>query len=351
VDSDERRSADHVSTADGGTTAIVPHVYLAKQLTNRWRFGFGFNAPYGLGTNYGETWIGRYHATETRLSVFNLNPSFAVRLGGGVSAGFGLDMQRSTATLGNMIDFGSLGAALDFPLTPQGHDGRVEFKGFDWATGWNAGVLWKVGADARLGASFRSRIDHTLDGTADFTVPPEAVLFTQGGRLFADGKAHVTLPMPSELSVSASGRLTDAWTLLGDVTWTKWSVFKALRVEFDNPLQPPVQQDASWDDSIRLAAGARARLGRQWVVNTGIGYETTPVPDATRTPRLPERNHTWVSGSLSYATRGRWSFDVHVSHLLTPDAPVRLMEPTAGALAGSVHWRLSVIGFGAVVTF
>ena len=180
---------------DGGTTAVVPHIYLAKGLSDRWRFGFGFNAPYGLGTNYGEDWIGRYHATETRLSVFNLNPTVAVRLNDRVSAGFGLDFQRSTATIANMIDFGSIGAAFGLPLTPQGHDGRVQFKGFDWAAGWNAGLLYQCGRE-RIGASFRSRIDHALRGEADFTVPVAAAALTQGGQLFADSQAEVVLPMP-----------------------------------------------------------------------------------------------------------------------------------------------------------
>ena len=130
------------ATPGGGATALVPHIYLAKGLSDRWRFGFGFNAPYGLGTNYGETWIGRYHATETRLSVFNLNPTVAVRLNDHVSAAFGLDVQRSTTSIANMIDFGSVGAAFGLPLTPQEHDGRVLFKGYDWAAGWNAGLLY-----------------------------------------------------------------------------------------------------------------------------------------------------------------------------------------------------------------
>ena len=91
---------------DGGRTAVVPHVYIVRRIGSRWRAGFGFNAPFGLGTDYGETWVGRYHATETTLTVFNMNPSVAVRLNDRVSIGGGFDLQRSTGTLANMIDFG-----------------------------------------------------------------------------------------------------------------------------------------------------------------------------------------------------------------------------------------------------
>ncbi len=243
------------SSRNGGRFAAVPHVYLAAALTERWRFGFGFNAPYGLGTNYGETWVGRYHATETTLTVFNLNPAVAVRLNDRVSLGFGLDLQHSQATLANMIDFGSLGAAVGLPLTPQGQDGRVEFKGNDWAAGFNAGVRWQAARRTALGAAYQSRIEHELRGPADFTVPPAAAPLTAGGRVFSDTEAEVKLPMPNELSVSASHDLNDVWTLLGDATWTQWSDFKQLGVTFENALQPA--------DS---AAGGLARFSssRSW---------------------------------------------------------------------------------------
>ena len=190
------------ATPDGGTTAVVPHVYLVKRLDPRWRVGFGFNAPFGLGTNYGENWIGRYHATETTLRVFNLNPSIAVRLSDQWSVGLGLDIQRSTATLANMIDFGSIGAAVGLPLTPQGSDGKVEFTGSDWAAGFDVSAWGDLAEDLRVGAVYRSQIDHGLKGTADFEVPDEAAPLTGGGLLF-DG-------------LGGAGRAADAPRAVGE---------------------------------------------------------------------------------------------------------------------------------------
>jgi long-chain fatty acid transport protein len=339
------------ASPDGGTTAAVPHVYLVKRLNARWRLGFGFNAPYGLGTNYGETWVGRYHATETTLTVFNLNPSLAVRLNDRVSLGFGLDVQRSTATLANMIDFGSVGAALGLPLAPQGHDGKVEFKGSDWAAGFDVSVWAGLTEDMRLGVAYRSQIDHTLSGTADFTVPSEAAALTAGGVLFADTGARTILPMPHELSISASHQPDDEWLLLGDFTWTRWSVFRQLLLVFDNTAQLPVRQAADWDDGIRLAIGARRRIDARWSVRAGLAYETVPVPDETRTPRLPEDDNTWLSAGATYASAGRWSLDFYFSHLITPDAPLLVRDPAAGQLDGTVHWRLNVFGAAINVGF
>jgi len=48
------------STANGGRTSPVPHLYVVRKINDRVWTGFGFNAPYGLGSDYGETWAGRY---------------------------------------------------------------------------------------------------------------------------------------------------------------------------------------------------------------------------------------------------------------------------------------------------
>jgi long-chain fatty acid transport protein len=344
------QSLKGATTRDGGMTAVVPHLYLAKRLNARWWAGFGFNAPYGLGTNYGESWVGRYFATETTLRVFNLNPAFAVRPTPRVAIGFGLDVQRSTATLANMIDFGSIGAAFGLPLAPQAHDGRIQFTGGDWAAGVDLSVAWDAARDTRVGAAYRSRVDHTLAGHADFTVPPEARPLTAGG-LFANTGAQTVLPMPTELSLSASRALQDGWLLLGDVTWTGWSRFQELRVTFDNPSQTDVRQPAAWNDSIRFAGGARKAVAARWTLSGGAGYETTPVPDSTRNARLPEENHAWFSVGAAYQRSEARHFDVYYSHLVTPNAAIRLADPSAGLLAGSVHWRLNVLGASAVFRF
>ena len=76
--------------AEGGQAAVVPHGYVVWRLSDRWSVGGGFNAPYGLGNDYGEAWTGRYFATKSLLRVFNINPVMAVKLGHQLSLGAGL---------------------------------------------------------------------------------------------------------------------------------------------------------------------------------------------------------------------------------------------------------------------
>ena len=333
-------------SADGGRSAAVPQFYLARKVNERWWMGVGFNAPYGLGNDYGETWVGRYHATLSELTVFNVNPAVAVKLTDRVSLGFGLDLQHSDATLSNMIDFGSFGAALGLPLAPQQHDGRIELEASDWGVGYDLSVAWTISRRARLGATFRSKVEHNLEGTADFTVPSEALLLTGGGVLFTDTSAATVLPMPHELSVSAAYDLAAKWVLVGDVTWSDWSQFQELVVTFENAAQPPIAQEALFDDSVRTAVGVVFKASDSWVIRAGALYETSPVPDATRTPRLPEGNHSGFSAGGTYRLGRRVDLDFSFSHLIPHDAPIALDDPAAGQLTGSVRWRLDILAVG-----
>jgi long-chain fatty acid transport protein len=338
-------------TANGGRTSVVPHVYTVRKINDRMWAGFGFNAPYGLGSDYGETWAGRYHATKTELAVLDLNPALAVKANEYVSLGFGLDVQRSDTRLGNMIDFGSFGAVQGLPLTPQRHDGSIELKAGDWAVGYDLSLALTAGAKTRAGVTYRSQIEHTVAGTAHFTVPTEAAALTAGGALFKDTPASAVLPMPRELSMSASCELGPKWVLVGDVTWTDWSRFERLVVTFENPAQPALMQEARFDDSWRGAVGVIYRTTGRWELRAGGLYETTPVPDALRTPRLPEVNNTGVSGGGSYRMSERWEFDFSFSHLMPHEAPIVLEDAAAGRLTGKVRWRLDIMAMAINVRF
>ena len=193
-------------------------------------------------------------------------------------------------------------------------------------------------------STYRSRIEHTLEGTAHFAVPASAAPLTAGGVLFKDTSVTFVLPMPHEVSASASVELGPTSTLVGDVTWTDWSRFQQLALAFGNPLQPQLTQRADFTNSLRGALGVIFRpSGGVWEFRTGTLYETTPVPDATRTPRLPEANNFGVSVGASHRLGERSAFDVSFSHLIPHDAPIQLQDPAAGQLTGSVHWRLDIL--------
>ncbi|MEO7135937.1 MAG: outer membrane protein transport protein [Vicinamibacterales bacterium] len=337
------------ASRNGGKTTLipVPHFYGVIKLNDSWRVGLGFNAPYGLSDDYGSEWAGRYHATESTLEVVNLTTTLAYKVNERLSLGGGIDVQHSNATLSNRIDFGSLAVATGVPLVPQGHDGGIVLNASDWAFGFNLSTTLQATGRLRMAATYRSAIVHTLRGTAEFEVPASAAFFRAAGAFTTSG-ATATLPMPRELSGSAALDLsTDKkWVLVGDYTWTDWSQFKLLQVSFDNPAQPAISQRADYRDSNHGGVGLIFRATGSLTIRGGGLYERTPVPDATRTPRLPEEDNLAVTVGGTYRVNPTWDLDFSLSHLIPHDAEIRLADPVIGTLNGTVGWKTTAIAVG-----
>ena len=198
-------------TTDAGKVVVVPSFYAVRRMGDAVWAGIGFNTPFGLGTNYDESWRGRYQATETTLLVYNLNPSIGWRLDDHWSVGGGVDVQYSRGVFSEMIDFGSFGAASGLGLAPQQDDGKVRIGGTAWAVGFDLGTLWKPCASTKIGLAFHSKTVHDISGSAHFRVPEDAAPLTGNGAVFRNTNADAPLPMPASVSLSADQVVSVAW--------------------------------------------------------------------------------------------------------------------------------------------
>ncbi len=348
---------------DGGETAVTPNLYLTRRINDRLTLGLGISAPFGLATDYNDTWVGRYYALRSELKTVNLNPSIAYRLNEHLSIGAGLSAEYIKAKLSNAIDFGTLDAVGFFAplgltrgqlrLVPQMADGFASMEGDDWSAGFNLGLLYEKDKDTRVGVSYRSRIKHTLTGTVDFSNVPAGLAATP---LFKNGGISADITLPDVLSVSMAHRITPAWTVMGDVTWTHWSLFNELRVRFDNPYQPDSVTTTDWRDSFRYSAGVAYAPGNNWTWRLGIAYDQTPVRNAqTRTPRIPDGDRIWTALGLGYKASDRVSFDAGYAHLFVND-PAIAKTPTGedasrGGLTGSYSAHVNIVSAQATIRF
>ncbi|MGH8502259.1 MAG: OmpP1/FadL family transporter [Gammaproteobacteria bacterium] len=314
---------------DAGETILIPNLYYAQPLSDSFTFGLGINAPFGFTTNYEEDWAGRYHAIDTEVLTVNFNPNIGWKVNDSVALGFGLNALYFDGELSSAIDqssicLGLLGAAcggigLGTPGNPA-TDGRVRFEGDDWGYGFNLGALFTVSENLRIGTSYRSEIEIEARGDVDFENISPA--FTASG-LFADSGGSAEIDLPASLSVSALYQLTDAWSWLADVTWTDWSQFDELRVQFDNPAQPDSVTDESWDDSYRYSLGLRYQPDTIWTYRFGVAYDETPIPNKERrTPRIPDEDRLWLALGLSYAPVENLRLDLGYAHLFISDTEI-----------------------------
>ena len=316
---------------DGGFNAFVPNFYWVTELENEMKFGLGVNTPFGLAVKYDDDWVGRYHGVVSDLSTININPSLAYRVNDKVSVGGGVNVMLATVELSSAVDFGavclgSLNQATceDLGSLPQQDDGLVEFDAdnFDQlGLGFNLGVLFELSNETNLGVAFRSEVEIEAEGEANFTVPANSS-FVFGTGAFVDSDISADVSLPASLSFSGSHR-RDKITYLADITWTGWSSFDELRIEYDNPAQPDSVTTEDWDDTFRYSLGLDYQYSDKLILRTGLAYDETPVPSPERrTPRLPGADRTWLSFGASYQYSKQLSFDAGYSHLFIDDPEI-----------------------------
>jgi long-chain fatty acid transport protein len=334
----------------GGVTGLAPNLYYAANLDNGWACGLGINAPFGLSTDWNDGWVGRYHALRSEVMTVNINPSLAYRVNEHLSLGAGVSAQYVKAELSNAIDFGSIAFASSGGLagTRQQQDGKVKLEADDWGYGYNLGLLLDITEDSRVGLSYRSRIKYTAKGDADFTVPA-SISGIPGGlgaglaARFADTDVKSEITLPDSASLSYYHRLNPKWAIMADVSWTNWSTFDELRIEFDNPLMPDNVTTENWKDSWRYSLGANYHPSERMVVRAGVAYDEEPIPDAeSRTPRIPGEDRLWTALGLGYRIGEQAQVDLGYAHLFVKDSKINRQAGTNPA--GEDFFRGTLVG-------
>lgn len=327
-------------TADGGKNALVPNFYWVKEIQKDLKVGFGVNVPFGLGTDYDDDWVGRYHAVKSDVMSLNLNPSIAYKTGN-VSLGFGINAQFVSVALSSAIDMGTLcvtqealsvlppGTCAALGATPQGKDGFADLEGDSWAFGYNFGVLFEINEDMRVGLAYRSSVDHDVSGTADFTVPGELSFLTGTGS-FLDTTLSAEVSLPESVSISYFQNINKEISIMADYTLTSWSNFEELRISYAdanpddaNPAQSDTVTTELWEDSARISFGVNYQSSPKWLYRFGIALDESPVPSAElRTPRIPGNDRTWITLGVTHQFDKDRSFSIGYAHLMVDDTPV-----------------------------
>lgn len=282
----------------------VPNFYWAEPYSDRVWIGFGLGAPFGLRNEYNDDFFARYDSLESDLTVLNLQPSIAVDLTDRISVGGGIDLQYADATLHSAIP------DPDAPLNPA-TDGEFDLQGDSWDAGFNLGVLVDLTEHTRLGMHYRSRVTHTLRGTATTTFPENADERQMFGDTFIEtGQAELRLP--DIASIGLSHRFDHRFTGMVRYSWFNWSRFDAIEIELANG---ELVLDQNYRNSHTLALGAEYRLDPFWTMRSGVQYDRTPTQTDGRSTRTPDGDRTWFAFGASYVRSDRWTFDLAYAYV------------------------------------
>ncbi len=335
------------NAGDAGEAGVIPNLYYLNRLNESWAIGLGINAPFALSTDYSRSWIGRYHAVESSVTAININPAVAHRFNDKFSAGFGLNIQYIDATLSSMVDARALaGSAFSSSAT----DVFVKNDADDWSLGINFGLLYEFTPQTRLGFAYRSEIKHKLTGKTKTRLPDAFSGNPVAEALFSYQGVNGKITLPATASLSIYHQLNDKWALMGDVTWTGWSSFDELTLNFEgNGIGGSTSSttEENWDDSWRASVGASYFYSAALTLRCGLAFDETPIPNAKyRTPRIPGEDRYWVALGAGYAFSQQLMMDFGYAHLFISDSDLdkSLAEnPKLGSLAGEYDNSVDIL--------
>ncbi|MEO6976374.1 MAG: outer membrane protein transport protein [Gallionella sp.] len=316
---------------DAGSLAFVPNAYVSMEMNSKTHVGLGINAPFGLQTEYGSNWIGRFQAKKSKIQTVNLNPSVSYDVNETVSLGAGLNYQRITGDLTSAVNYSAAafaagGAGLLGAIGGSNVEGVSTISGSDSAWGYNLGALFNVDPQTRIGIAYRSKIKYNLSGTVSFSNVPGPL---SASSLLANGPVTLPITMPDSFSLSGIHQLDDRWDVMADATWTGWSVLQQLKIDRTSGANVQTVQE-NWKNTWRVSAGTSYRYNMQWKARAGIAFDQAPVSDAYRTARIPDNNRIWLTVGGQYKASKQAAIDFGYAHLFVNDSTIADMQAASG---------------------
>lgn len=301
--------------------ALLPTTFITYSAGD-FAFGLGVTVPFGLISDAPCSWSGRYYGCYSRIFDMNVQGSLAYRVNDWLTIGGGLSVNYIDARLSNAVFTG---------IVPPANNLYAQVDGDDLGVGFNLGVLLKPWAGTSIGVGYKSSMDHNLEGTLGLFL---------GQNKIAQYVANAGLTLPAQITASLRSQVAPQWTVLGTVEWTDWSSVQQLVVT--TPTSVASVLDLQWKDGWFFSGGVEYQWDPKLALRAGLAYELTPVPDETRSPRLPDTNRLWLSAGFTYAVSQQLSVDFAYSHIFGEDSPIN-QYPTGsgntyrGVLVGEVN--------------
>ena len=326
------------SGGGGGNAGVffpIGSFFYVHKLSERVQLGVAVFSDYGIGGDYGKTWVGRYYVTEESLISGKVNPSIAYKVNNWLSVGAGFSFGVARLTFQSKIN----------NALPRVPDGGLAMESWDEAFGAKAGILLRPISKLRIGLTYQSPEYYKFGFRPHVTGLGPGLDFIR--RKIGGVKANVPLTEPQQVMASAVYEVIPSFSLMGDVGWQNWSAFGEFPVGISAKNQRTVEANLHFSDTCHIAIGQQLRIGEKWLWSAGFAYDSSPVSRANRIAVLP------VDRQLRYGT----GIQYEINHDITAGAALEVMDagpgpfsanrgPLAGTLQG--HYSTNLLNFVAL---
>jgi long-chain fatty acid transport protein len=268
--------------------------YVSAKANGGARFGVSVVVPGGLSKRWDDA-PAVYSAEEFTLQTVEVNPTVALPIGDKIGVAVGLRLVHSKGVVKSTA-----------PIASRDMEGdSIDF-------GYNIALAYKPTSEIELGATYRSRVDLSVEGDAALSYTDLAGSFTPytgmaaGTTYTSDSSANVSVPLPATLSLAAAYTFPTKTTLELVYERTYWSAYNELDFNYGSGVNfvtnyvfgTPINKD--WKDTNAFRLGVTQELDALTLM-AGIVYSQSPVPNETLSFELPDSDSTSVSIGGRYA--------------------------------------------------
>ncbi|OGL41394.1 MAG: hypothetical protein A2043_05360 [Candidatus Schekmanbacteria bacterium GWA2_38_9] len=303
------------------------YFYVTGKINDKFATGFGFYQPFGLASDWQSGWPGRHIVTYAMLKTFFFNPVIAWQPTKNLSIGVGGIGVYSDVVLNSRLVYENLAAASIPGFTPgtlTGIEGHSKLKGDGGGAGINAGGLYSVTDNLKIGLSYRSPIRIRYSGRTEFNKANSAnspTVALINATLF-NSRARTKITMPPQLLAGVSYNISKNLTAEFDIDWRGWSRSDTLRIQFRNKRMKNVKISQQWKDTVTYRAGLEYRLNNNLALRGGYAYDPSTVPNNRLDPMVPDADKHAVTLGLGYKL-GKWKFDISNMAIFFEEASTR----------------------------
>jgi long-chain fatty acid transport protein len=350
-------------------TTVVPHFFVTYRGAGKTAYGLGVYVPYGLTSQWGDDFPGRFAAKKASLQSIYFQPNITYQINDAWSVGGGpvighssvelvqaIDLSTQVATVvnGQPITFGQLGIAKRTEFA------RATLKGSANAFGVALGIHGKLTPTWEMGVRFLSQLSFNYDNAdATFAPVPTGLVLAAGNPLgappgtpvdalvasqFTTGalvsqKVQTQIRHPAQIQVGFGYTGFENTTLSLDYSYVGWKSFNQLPVNFQGTSPATtapsrvLQEDYNNTSGIRL--GAERRLLNGTALRAGFTATAAAAPDETVTPLLPEQDRELGMLGAGIPLGKSYAVDLTYAHIFTPGRRGRLDERATGSTAAA----------------
>lgn len=229
------------------------------RISDRLRLGLSFYSLSGSILDPDDDWAGRFQLREVSLLTISVSPTVGVRLTDWLSVGGG-----------PIVTYGVLDWNLKADVLGDERNIRLDHLNDVEAAG-RVGLLLHPTEKLSLSVYYNSETDFSLSGDAE-------------GAAGLTPNLDSELPLAQFVEVGIAWQATEKLALLGTFDWEDWSEAGKLAITLGGN---SIDAATGFEDTYKIGVGANYRIRPDWLLQTGVMYDSSPLRNGDRTTALP----------------------------------------------------------------